>query len=339
MEHYFRNKHKSLLGLIMPVFGMVFLGIIFFIVSFYILSDVVKLETFVSVIISAVLSVFIIIIFIYRTVNGPDYIVTNEGVLFKKKNKITHEFSYKDYIMSSYVVKNSYNGIPTGTTRHLIVDNGKKEKKYVCALSKKNFDEFISLIIAYSGNGETDSMLKVTPDMILSEVNRDFVLDKNKIFKNIAFRKYLGLILIVFLLIISFFIPLFIGGMVIWYALIGILACILLYSLLVFATVSTTKRKTPENIKLRTNGIYLDEDHFNFNEIEKISLTPPSYYIGNLNRILKIYDYEGKKKTYILGFKVAKAGKKDKVFPEYEEFFEKLEGILGNSPGKFQYDL
>ena len=339
MEHYFRNKHKSLLGLIMPVFGMIFIGFGFFLISFYVFSELIKFETLLSIVISAVLAVFVIIILIYRTINGPDYVVTSEGVLFKKRNKTIREFLYKDYIMSSYVIRNSYNGIPAGTSRQLVVDNGKKEKKYVCALSKKDFDEFMSLIIAYSGNAETNNIPKQAPDVILSEVNRDFLLDKNGVFKAVAFRKYFVLIFLSFLLAALFFLLVFLGETDAWYSLAAAAVCLLLYFLLVFLGVGSTKRKIPENIKLRTNGIYLDEEHFNFNEISKISLTPPSYYIGSLNRVLKIYGYDGKKKTYILGFKVAKAGKKDKVFPEYEEFFVKLEGILGNSPGKFQYDL
>ena len=339
MEHYFKNKHKSLLGLIMPVFGMIFLGLIFFLVSYYIFTDLVKFETLVSITISAVLVVLVMIIFIYRIVDRPDYIVTNKGVLFKKRDKIIRELPYEKYMMSSYVVRNSYNGIPTGTSRQLIADDGKKEKKYVCALTKKNFDEFMSLIIAYSGNAETNSTAKETPNIILSEVNKDFFLDKNRIFRNIAFKKYFGLIFASFLLLALFFLLTYFGERDSWFFLAGMAVCLLIYFFLVLISLGRTKRKMPENIKLRTNEISLDEERFNFNEISKISLTPPSYYVGNINRNLKIYRYDGKKKTYILGFKVSKAGKKDKVFSEYEEFFYMLEGILGNSPGKFQYDL
>ncbi len=339
MEHYFRNKHKSLLGLIVPVFGMIFLGLGFFAISLYVFSDLVKYEMLVSVIISAILAVLVIIILIYHIINGPDYIVTNEGVLFKKRNKITHEFSYKKYVMSSYVVRNTYNGISSGTSRQLIVDDGKKEKKYVCALSKKDFDEFMSLIIAYSGNAETSNEIKETPSIVLSEANRDFFLDNSRIFKDIAFKKYFGMIFLSFLLLALFFLLTYFGENDAWFALVGIVICLLIYFVLVFFSVGSAKRKMPENIKLRTNEIYLDEEHFSFSDISKVSLTPPSYYIGNINRVLKIYRQKKKKKTYILGFKVAKAGKKDKVFPEYEQFFQMLEGILANSPGKFQYDL
>ena len=323
----------------MPVFGMIFLGLGFFLISFYIFSDLVQFETAAAMITSAILVIFVIVIIIYHIINGPDYIVTNEGVLFKKRNKIIREFSYRKYVMSSYVVRNSYNGIPAGTARHLVTDDGKKERKYVCALSKKDFDEFMSLIIAYSGNAETNSVVKETPNIVLSEANRDFFLDNSRVFKVIAFNKYFGLIFLSFLLLCLFFLLTYFGERDAWFALVGIAVCFLIYFVLVSFGVSSTKRKLPENIKLRTNEIYIDEEHFNFSEISKVSLTPPSYYTGSINRILKIYRYDGKKKTYILGFKVAKAGKKDKVFPEYEEFFQMLEGILGNSPGKFQYDL
>ena len=102
MEHYFKNKHKSLLGLIMPVFGMIFLGLIFFLISYYIFTDLVKFETLISVIISAVLVVLVMIISIYRIVDGPDYIVTNKGVLFKKRDKIKSFKKSQKYSLLSF---------------------------------------------------------------------------------------------------------------------------------------------------------------------------------------------------------------------------------------------
>ena len=338
MEHYFRNKHKSFLGLIMPVLGMLFIGAGIFLGALYVFYDVVKFEMFASIVISLLLTVLITIFFIYRIINGPDYIVTDKAVIFKKRNKIIHEFQYKDYVLSSYVIRQSYNGIPTGSMRHLIVDNGKKEKKYMCALSKKNFDEFMSLINTYSGNFDTNNIKEETIN-ILSEVNKDFYLDKNRIFRDIALKKYLGLIFISFMLLVMFFILSYFDGNTAWYMLIWVIASLLLYFGVVFFSVWNTKRKIPEKIRIRTNEIYFDEENFNYNEVAKISLTPSSYYVGSINRVLKIQKTDGKKKTYILGFKVAKAGKKDKIFPEYEEFSYMLEGILGNSPGKFQYDL
>ena len=242
MEHYFRNKHKSLSGLIMPVFGMILIGIILFASLLYIFDDIVKFEMLVSVIISALLAVFVMVILIYHIVNGPDYIVTDKGVLFKKRNKIIREFLYKDYVMSSYVVRNSYNGIPSGTSRQLVVDNGKKEKKYVCALTKKKFDEFMSLIITYSGNAETNSTVKKTPDIMLSSVSRDFFLDKSSIFRIIALRKYSVLIFISFLLLALFFLLSYFGETDAWYALTGMAVCILLYCALVFFSSKNTNK-------------------------------------------------------------------------------------------------
>jgi hypothetical protein len=338
MEHYFRNKHKTFLGLIMPVLSMIFLSMVLFVGLLYLFYDVIKFEMFTSIVITGLIVIILLVLFIYHIINGPDYIVTDKEVIFKKKNKIVHEFPYKDYKMSSYIIKQSYNGIPAGNSRHLVVDNGKKEKKYLCALTKKKFDEFMSLISAYSGKLDINGGYQEIPN-ILSQVNKDFFLDKNKIFRTIAVRKYSGFIFTAFVLAVVFFFISYFEGSKIWLILIGATVCILLYFIAVFLGIKNISKKTPESIKLRTSEIYLDEEVFNYNEIRTISLTPPTYYTGNLNRVLRIEKNDGKKRNYILGFKVYRAGKKDKVFSEYEEFAYMLEGILGNSPGKFQYDL
>ena len=85
--------------------------------------------------------------------------------------------------------------------------------------------------------------------------------------------------------------------------------------------------------------IYVDDDNFNYSEIEKIILTPQSYSSGNQNRMMKIAKTDGTKVIYNLGFKAWKPNKPDSVFEKYDEFSYLLEGLFINTPGKFQYDL
>lgn len=178
----------------------------------------------------------------------------------------------------------------------------------------------MSLIIAYSGNAETKGAAKETPNIILSEVNKDFFLDKNKIFRNIAFKKYFGLIFGSFLLLALFFLLTYFGERDSWFFLAGMAVCLLIYFFLVLFSLGRTKRKMPENIKLRTNEISLDEERFNFNEISKISLTPPSYYVGNINRNLKIYSYDGKKKLMFWDSRYQRQEKKIRYFLNMKSF-------------------
>ena len=83
----------------------------------------------------------------------------------------------------------------------------------------------------------------------------------------------------------------------------------------------------------------MDDDNFNYSEIEKITLTPQSYSSGNQNRIMRITKKDGTKVIYNLGFKAYKVNKPDQIFQKYDEFSYLLEGLFINTPGKFQYDL
>lgn len=338
MEHHFRSRYKTFLGIIMPTLGAIFMAFIFFWIFISILQKLTMIEDFLIIVISVLISSLIVILFLYKIMNSPDYIVTDKEVIFKNRKKEILRVPYKGNYMSSYVVKHSYNGIPTVTMRYLIIDDGKKEKKHVCALKKKHFDEFMSLILAYSGKDAAGIVDESQNNSIVNNVNKEFFLNKDKIFSKMALSKsFIFIMLLIFLTVIIVIFS--INGTEVnhLYTLIPIILAV--YVIKTFISVKLTKSKTPENILIRTNKITLDENDYNYTEISRLILTPPSYYTGSINRILKIIINDGTSKTFNLGFKVDKAGKTDKVFPEYDEFSYLLEGMFLNTPGKFQYDL
>lgn len=338
MEHHFKSRYKTFLGIIMPVLGIIFVSFIFFSISIFLLKELAGMEDFLVTVISVLISVLTVIFLIYRIVNSPDYIVTDKEVIIRNRKKEILRAAYEGNYMSSYVVKHSYNGIPTATMRHLVIDDGKKEKKYLCALKKKHFDEFMSLILAYSNKGAEGIINDSQNNNIVNNVNKEFFIDKNKILSRIALAKSgIFIILLVFLVIIMVVFSMDDVSINYLYIFIPIIlaACIIR----IFISVNLVKRKTPEKVSIRVNKIILDENEYNYTEISRLILTPPSYYTGNINRVLKIITNDGMSKTFNLGFKVSKAGKTDKIFPEYEEFCYLLEGMFLNTPGKFQYDL
>ena len=339
MEHYFKNKHKTFLGILLPVLGMIILTLIFYFLFMYLLVEVAGLNTTLGTIIAIILNILIIVFFIYRViVNSPDYIVTDNEVIFRNSKKETLRVSFKDNVISSEVVRHTYNGIATATLRYMLVNDGKKEKKYICGLGKKNFDSFMSLIQAYSnkirmGNIEGG----INPQNIIGET-REYFLNKRKVMPKIASKVGFYYIIITVLLAIAIFICVKNGdSLAFFYLFIPLL--VVLYPIITFIIALPIKSKTPEKIQLKTNSLIIDENEFNYLDIAKVSLTPPSYYDGKDRRILKISTKEGANKKYRLGFKVAKYGKIDKVFPKYEEFAHLIEGVFINEPGKFQYDL
>ena len=339
MEHVFKSKYRKPVGGILILLAGIITSAIIFCIAFTIIG--INMQDSNAGFYSSIITLVVFLVFMYRVFGIPlEYVVNDKEVIFVRKGKEFKKFSYSEHVLSSYVVKHSTNGIPTNTTRFLVADNGKKEKKFVCALSKKDFDEFMGLVIAYSNKTFSDSVAVEQGNIPeTSNINKEYFLNKEKIFKKLLYLKSVGFTIIAILCVVIGFILLYTGESGAEFLFIGALICMVLFILVLLASVAHVKKTTPERVSIRNNAIYIDDVILNFSEIEKISLTPHSYYHGSPNRTLRIAKREGGQVYYTLGFKVDKVGKMDSVFPKYDEFSFLLEGIFMNTPGKFQYDL
>lgn len=339
MEHVFKSKYRKPIGGMLILLAGIITSAIIFCIVFTIIG--INMQDSNAVVYSSIITLVVFLLIIYRVFGIPlEYIVNDKEVIFMRKGKEFKKFPYSDYILSSYVMKHSTNGIPTNTSRFLVADDGKKEKKFVCALSKKDFDEFMGLIIAYSNRSFSDSVtVKQGNRPETSNVNKEYFLNKEKIFKKLLYLKSAGFTIIAILCVVIGFILLGTGEAGAEFLFIGAIICMIIFFLVLLSSVAHVKKTTPERVSIRNNAIYIDDVILNFSEIEKISITPHSYYHGSPNRILRIAKREGGQVYYTLGFKVDKVGKIDSVFPQYDEFSFLLEGIFMNTPGKFQYDL
>ena len=337
MEHVFKSKYRSPIGGITITFAVLITTLVVFGISFTILGIVMENPN--ALIYSIIIALVLFLLFMYKIfiINNVEYIVTDREVIFLKKGREYKNFPYSEYILSSYVVKHSVNGIPTATVRQLSVNDGKKEKKYTCELNKKNFDEFMSLILAYSNKTAVESDQVNTTET--ANINKEFTLNKDKILKKILLSKMFFFI-IIFAACMAFFFTMYNWGEAgAEYFLYGGIITVVVFALIVGMSTSLIKKRTPDKISIRNNCIYVDDDNFNYSEIEKITLTPQSYSSGNQNRMMKIAKTDGTKVIYNLGFKAWKPNKPDSVFEKYDEFSYLLEGLFINTPGKFQYDL
>ncbi len=337
MEHSFKNKYRTPVGGTMITLAGIITTLIIFCISFTILG--INMENPNALIYSIIIALVLFLLFMYRVFisNNMEYIVTDREVIFLKKGREYKIFPYSEYILSSYVIKHSTNGIPTGTMRQLAANNGKKEKKYICSLTKKDFDEFMGLILAYSNKATAGSDQINTGEIM--NVNREFTLNKDKILKKVLLSKMFFFTIIFVACMVFFFTMYNYGEAGAEYFLYGGIISVIVFALMVTMSTNFIKKRTPDKISLRNNCIYMDDDNFNYSEIEKITLTPQSYSSGNQNRIMRITKKDGTKVIYNLGFKAYKVNKPDQIFQKYDEFSYLLEGLFINTPGKFQYDL
>lgn len=337
MEHVFKSKYRSPLGGITIALALIITALVIFGLSFTILGIIMENPNALIYSIIIALGLFLFLLYRIFVSNNIEYIVTDREVIFLKKGREYKNFPYSEYALSSYVVKHSVNGIPTATVRQLSANDGKKEKKYTCELNKKNFDEFMGLILAYSNKTVTGS--DQTNTMEAMNVNKEFTLNKEKILKKVLLSKVFFFTIAFVACMVMFFVMYNSGEAGAEYFLYGGIISVIVFALIVGLSTSLIKKRTPDKISLRNNCIYIDDDNFNYSEIEKIILTPQSYSSGNQNRMMKITKKDGTKVIYNLGFKAWKPNKPDSVFQKYDEFSYLLEGLFINTPGKFQYDL
>ena len=338
MEHEFNTAPQGAVAkgkMILFVLGLdVLLG-----VGVYYFTD--------SIAIALVVALGLLAIGLYNRKNALSYVVTENGLVVKKGEKISAEYAYKDYAMSSLIVEIKNNGITVGRNRQLVLNDGKKEKKILIVLGKEKYDEFMSLISNYSAKwAQQNGGASIAPrdvsegeDFPVSAnlPNRSvFKLEKNNIVKTVFKARYIPLIII-----------LLAAGVAVLFALNGMklkealvipfvpVPFLVFYYMFVLPVAVLRKGQTPNEIVLTKNEIKIDGTIFNFASVSKIKITPTSDYNGRYKRI-DLYDSNNEKTRYYLGFQTDKV---DTVFPQYNEFASLLEQLLAAQVGKFQYDL
>ncbi len=209
---------------------------------------------------------------------GIDYIVGN---------KTTH-YDFKDFL-GTKVIKNSYNGITTGYTRHinLHVPGSDNKTTYIdCSyLKAEQFDE---LIASLSKNDfEQSENKQASEDYFnveqLFEIPKQTIVSKNRAKSNLAN----AVIIVCAVILIAFFIILFYDQLSVMILITLIIA--LLTGLIVAVRVWQFKKfrnMIPEKITIDNYTLAVDGRTFSAEHTFKIVMTPPSY--DTKDRILVI---------------------------------------------------
>jgi len=250
--------------------------------------------------------------------------ISDEGVrIFRAGNEYLF-FPAQEFIFSSYVVKNNYNGIPAGTTKFLrVIDKfSGKEKDYALqGFGKDGFEEIIALATELNEreNNATEKISAPHEDLFEYDIDAEFLAKKIKRdikpwFLPIGFA--LGAVYIRFS---------YGDSIVVVFSAFLFFAAIIVAAAIVLKSHSDAKL-VPKKISVHADKICVDEKIFFFEKIDTIKITPPSYNEAKwemlmLKRKLIISD-GGKKFVFIVGA----VSDRGVVAPleDYEMFCEKL---------------
>ena len=132
---------------------MIFANLVTALVSIGIISTVLCLVLSLGMfgfVVSVVIGIFIMIGMMRRVFNSPNYFVNEQEIIFRTSKKDILNIPLLDNQFSSNVTTISHAPMASNNIRVLIVKGSGKEKRYNCHLSKKDFEEFMALIIHYA---------------------------------------------------------------------------------------------------------------------------------------------------------------------------------------------
>ena len=283
----------------------------------------------------------IVLLMLYRQYReaGKSIHVSKEGITACSGKKCK-EYKFDKYFISSFVERSYTNGIPTGTSRYLVINDGiEKEKRIRCNIGKKSFNLLMSYVISYSKKSEQKSSGESAFDNQQAKV---FHLNKKGMSGLFSIWKIIFTILVVLSVLSFFLVNFFLSGEYTYsfmFVLIPLYMMVFSIFIIFFLRIAFLKSRMPEEISIENKKMKIDETDYYYEDIALLNITPASYDTGYYSdsRTMKIKTNDGKEKKFYMGSKNEKRNKN--IFEEYDEFVEILNSKFLDTPEKFQFYL
>ncbi|GAB2453332.1 putative membrane protein [Conyzicola lurida] len=268
-------------------------------------------------------------VLVHVFVTGPIKFETDAAtVRLRRGLRVTNEWSRAGTVFSSLVVRNSTNGIPSGSTRTLIAVTPTERVEVPARwFSASAFNDLMADVAPVSAMPAPD---------VPSVTTRDFTLDPRATRLSPVPR------VIVTVLIVGFVVALAIAAYFIAtepsadVEALYFIAAIALFTVIVVAIVYVSGRrrasKIPSRIAVTGSTIQVDGRATYFAQLQTVELTPPGYS-GNF-RSMTLVEKTGQRTTYALG---AGSTARTSVFPDYAEFVDLLGRVA--PAGLVRFDL
>ncbi|WP_394941052.1 hypothetical protein [Psychromicrobium sp. YIM B11713] len=249
-------------------------------------------------------------------------------------------FDARQAVVTSHVLKQSTNGIPTSTTRTLIIQQNGLEQRFVCKqFSRKTFSEMVARLRSFAPVfAETGSPM-ANPEPVQQFVPQVFRLDPDALRGRI--RALLIVASIALLVAVISGIMVFNGvgldsdaslPLMLVLAITGALALGLFIALIPLARLRSS---TPRQLAVDPHGIGIDDQYFAFAALNRVQATPSNYGINQRNK-LRLQGSDGRNQEYTLGIN-QQSGRL--VFAEYGAFIAALQAATATRPGLLIMDL
>ncbi|MBQ1442415.1 MAG: hypothetical protein IIZ13_01030 [Renibacterium sp.] len=278
--------------------------------------------------------------------NRFSVLVDSSRVTVSKAFRTVAEFDARAVKVRSHVLKRTTNGVPSSTTRTLIVEAGGLEQRFTCPrFSRETFSAMISQLQALAapqpapvGNGLPTGTQRSGQNQAPVQ-SQGFQLNREAL--SLRSRRLLIVIGILIAAVLGYvaFLQFSSGpedvfiGLVLAGSLAGM---VLVFCFIALAAVARVKNQTPDRVGVDHGGIYLDQEYFPFAGLRRIQATPPDYGISQHNR-LELLAADGRKHSVLLGLN-SDRGKRP-VFPEYPQFVALLQRAAAPWPGLLVMDL
>lgn len=339
MDKRFVNKKRSVASRIGNFILYAAIGAFLAFVLYRVLVSFTSLPAQISMVLGVLLGVAFLCFMLYHMLSIKDYEIRDDGVYFMRGDKVIDSYPFEQYEISSHVTRSYYGGIPSGTQRCLIVDNGSKRKLVTVELSQNDFEELVALVIHKQKFDVGEQNEPIAEGVASIHYDSSFSLQPGKTYATKAKLNLAAFIIVMVLSLILIFAGIALAdsdGFA--YMLIGlILFVISIISYLggIFVSGSIVKGRTPSSISLTGDQLIIDGQSYPLQSISLIKLTPPSY-TAHKARTLSLALDTGKRVKYNMGYYVKKG---DKIFPGYDEFAEDLQTAFSDRPGVLRFEL
>lgn len=254
-------------------------------------------------------------------ITGPVTVTTTlTHVQLTRRRRVAENWSRADTAFSSFVIRQSTNGVPTGSVRKLIAHTAREQVEVVLPwFSAETYNALIAdvapLVPAPGAAGA------VAAPAAAPRVSSTFAIQRSS--TRFAVRIVaIGVAIAVLGIVLGFLmeeidaslpaVPIAAAGAVVVFAIIA-------------TPLIRAERGIPRAITVTQSTLQFDDRVFSVAQLSAIRATPPGY--DSQRRSLKLTETSGQTTTIALGHA------NDKSFPDYAEFIEALRQATAHRPG------
>ena len=309
--------------------GLLITAVASFLIPRIVLSSVIGIHSTRVLLVAFVVVIVIGIVasVVYAFVLGPVTIrTTPTQVELVRGGRLRHTWQRADTFFASSIIRQTTNGIPSGTTRTLLVTGAGQRITVLCRwFSRKTFNALIADLVPQVPEPAMPAPAAQSPITISTGT---FVIDHAPVRRS---RTVALVILAVALLGAAAMIGVGLGQEY-FDVTIVIVAFALVMVMLIATALLLRGTRIPRQLTVSSSALTVDDRVYPLGQLTSIAATPALYEnVGG--RAVTMVDTTGRRTVIKLG------NFGNRSFPDYDRFLEALRGATAHRPGLFTLDV